>query len=151
MREGAVINGVRYGPFICNIDKYQTRNTWVKIKMYQGKNREIRRIMQKNSLRVNRLKRLSYGPYTLFDLKSGEFRETEIMPEIKNLMYLAQRNKLKEKEENKGKLSDLKIKAVEGVKNTRVRLDNRKKLESRRSIKSERDVVPFETGFSLRS
>lgn len=68
IRNGAVIAGEQYGPFWCNVDRYQTRNTWVNISMTQGKNREIRKIMQKNSLRVNRLKRVSYGPYTLSDV-----------------------------------------------------------------------------------
>ena len=65
IREGSIINGEQYGPFIAHVDKYQTRNTWLNIKMNQGKNREIRKIMQKNQLRVNRLQRKRYGPYTL--------------------------------------------------------------------------------------
>jgi 23S rRNA pseudouridine2605 synthase len=68
IRKGAVISGEQYGPFWCNVRRYQTRNTWLSISMWQGKNREIRKIMQKNSLRVNRLKRVRYGPYTLEDV-----------------------------------------------------------------------------------
>ena len=69
VREGAIIDGEQYGPFWANVDSYQTRNTWLNIKMHQGKNREIRKIMQKNSLRVNRLQRKRYGPYTLTDVR----------------------------------------------------------------------------------
>ena len=43
----------------------QTSNTWLHIKMESGKNREIRRVMQKFDLRVNRLKRISFGPYRI--------------------------------------------------------------------------------------
>jgi len=57
IRRGAIIDGEQYGPFWAEVDKYQTRNTWLRIRMHQGKNREIRKIMQKNDLRVNRLQR----------------------------------------------------------------------------------------------
>jgi len=43
----------------------QNTNTWLHMKLYEGKNNEIRRVMRKYSLRVNRLKRERYGPYTL--------------------------------------------------------------------------------------
>ena len=133
--------------------------------MTQGKNREIRRVMQKNSFRVNRLKRLSYGPYSLFDLNPGEIRETEILPEIKNLMYLAQRNKIKEREEKKTRLEQIKIESVEGVKKSRKRIEEReKKLNQRKNqnLKIEssgveknsnrlpEDVKDFKAGFNLR-
>lgn len=98
IRNGAVIKGIQYGPFICNVDSYQTTNTWVKIQMTQGKNREIRKVMQKNSLRVNRLKRLTYGPYNLGKMASGEIREDFVRPELKRLIYLAKRAALKEVE-----------------------------------------------------
>ncbi len=43
----------------------QTSNTWLHVKMQSGKNREIRRVMQKFDLRVNRIKRISFGPYRI--------------------------------------------------------------------------------------
>ena len=43
----------------------QTSNTWLHVKMQSGKNREIRRVMQKFDLRVNRIKRISFGPYKI--------------------------------------------------------------------------------------
>ncbi len=108
IREGCVINGVKYGPFYCNVDSYQTSNTWLMIKMSQGKNREIRRVMQKNDLRVNRLKRLTYGPYSLANMESGEIREDMIRPEIKRLMYLYNRAKLKDQTEKKKTVEEIK-------------------------------------------
>ena len=101
IRKGAVINGVQYGPFWCEVDKYQTRNTWLNIKMNQGKNREIRRIMQKHSLRVNRLKRTHYGPFSLGNLAAGDIVEAPITSEIRRLSYLSKRAKLKEVEQEK--------------------------------------------------
>lgn len=101
IRKGAVIKGVQYGPFWCSVDKYQTKNTWLQVRLTQGKNREIRRVMQKNDLQVNRLKRLQYGPYTLGNMASGEIREDTIRPEIKRLLYLAGRSHLKRVEEGK--------------------------------------------------
>ena len=115
IREGAVIKGVRYGPFWCNVDSYQTRNTWLLIKMTQGKNNEIRRIMRKNSLRVNRLKRLTYGPYSLGNLAAGEIREAEVEDEIKRLMYLNKRAVLKQHEQTKDSEKDIKEKVVKSL------------------------------------
>jgi len=45
------------------------------MRLTSGKNREIRRVMRKFSLRVNRIVRISYGPYKLLGLKPGEFYE----------------------------------------------------------------------------
>ena len=65
IRRGFKIKGRQYGPYITEIIKRQTSNTWLHMKLYEGKNNEIRRVMRKFSLRVNRLIRQSYGPYTL--------------------------------------------------------------------------------------
>lgn len=101
IRAGAVINGKQYGPFYCNVEKYQTSNTWLEIKMEQGKNREIKRVMQKNQLRVNRLIRQSYGEYSLEDLKPGELREVTMTKELVKMQYLHQRKKQQQIEELK--------------------------------------------------
>ena len=57
--------------------------------------------MQKNSLRVNRLIRTRYGPYTLEDMKIGEVREVEMTKEIVTLSYLSKRKRLQEMEQRK--------------------------------------------------
>ena len=59
------MNGVQYGPYTCEVSNRQNTNTWLHMKLFQGKNNEIRRVMRKYSLRVNRLKRITYGPYSL--------------------------------------------------------------------------------------
>lgn len=58
------------------------------MRLTSGKNREIRRVMRKFSLRVNRIVRISYGPYKLLGLKPGEFYEAQVEGEIKRKMYL---------------------------------------------------------------
>jgi len=99
IRRGAVINGVRYGPYFVEVEKKQTRNTWLRMRLSTGKNREIRRIMQKFSLRVNRLQRVNYGPYSLGRLESGDFVELKITDEVKRVLYMRLRHKTEEKQE----------------------------------------------------
>lgn len=65
--------------------------------MTQGKNREIRKVMQKNDLRVNRIVRTHYGPYSLEGLKPGEIIETVIADQIKRKIYLMMRKSLESK------------------------------------------------------
>ena len=66
---------LRYGPFEVRIDRRQTRNTWLIVRTMSGKNREIRKVMQKYDLKVNRLKRISYGPYKVGSLMPGSVVE----------------------------------------------------------------------------
>jgi 23S rRNA pseudouridine2605 synthase len=55
LRQGVLMDGKRYGPYIVEVEKRQNTNTWLHMKLYEGKNNEIRRVMRKLSLRVNRL------------------------------------------------------------------------------------------------
>ncbi len=72
---GVTIEGVNYGPVKITIDSTQGTNTWLTITLTEGKNREIRRLMQYIGLDVARLIRLSYGPFQLGSLKKGEVKE----------------------------------------------------------------------------
>ena len=72
---GVTIDGVNYGPVKIAIDSTQGTNTWLTITLSEGKNREIRRLMQYIGLDVARLIRLSYGPFQLGSLKKGEVKE----------------------------------------------------------------------------
>lgn len=72
---GVTIDGVNYGPVKITIDNTQGTNTWLTITLSEGKNREIRRLMQYIGLEVARLIRLSYGPFQLGSLKRGEVKE----------------------------------------------------------------------------
>lgn len=82
------MNGRQYGPYVIEVTNRQNTNTWLNIKLYEGKNNEIRRVMRKESLRVNRLKRTSYGPYTLQHIPNpNDLQEVRVTAEIKKLMY----------------------------------------------------------------
>ncbi len=72
LREGVEIEGVRYGPIEATLDSVQGANMWLTMGLREGKNREVRRILASLGLEVNRLIRISYGPFQLLDLKPGE-------------------------------------------------------------------------------
>jgi 23S rRNA pseudouridine2605 synthase len=71
LRDGVEIEGVRYGPIEATIDSVQGANAWLTVGLREGKNREVRRILAHLRLEVNRLIRISYGPFQLLDLKPG--------------------------------------------------------------------------------
>lgn len=75
LRKGAKIEGTEYLPMIVSIDRQQGANAWLTIGLREGKNREIRRAMESVGLSVNRLIRVSYGPFQLGQLKAGEVEE----------------------------------------------------------------------------
>lgn len=72
LKDGITIEGVRYGPVEATLDTLQGGNIWLTMALREGKNREVRRILEHLSLQVNRLIRVSYGPFQLLDLKPGE-------------------------------------------------------------------------------
>ncbi len=71
LKEGIEIEGVRYGPIDAQIDKVQGHNTWLSIGLREGKNREVRKILATLNLDVNRLIRVSFGPFQLLELEPG--------------------------------------------------------------------------------
>ena len=75
LKNGVTIEGINYGPVKISIESTQGTNTWLKVTLNEGKNREIRRLMQHIGLDVARLIRLSYGPFQLGSLKKGEVKE----------------------------------------------------------------------------
>ena len=72
LKDGIEIEGVRYGPIEASVDSVQGANTWLTMGLREGKNREVRRILAHLGVDVNRLIRISYGPFQLLDLKPGE-------------------------------------------------------------------------------
>jgi 23S rRNA pseudouridine2605 synthase len=72
LKDGIEIEGVRYGPIDATLDKEQGSNVWLSIGLREGKNREVRKILGTLMLDVNRLIRVSFGPFQLLDLKEGE-------------------------------------------------------------------------------
>jgi len=75
LRQGLVIEGERFQPMTVSLDRQQGANAWLTIGLREGKNREIRRAMEDIGFTVNRLLRVSYGPFQLGSLKQGEVEE----------------------------------------------------------------------------
>ncbi len=75
LRSGTVVDGMRFGPIDVEVDSRKGANTWFTVGLRQGRNREIRRAMESVGLKVNRLIRISFGPFRLGDLKPGEVQE----------------------------------------------------------------------------
>lgn len=79
LADGITIDGIHYAPIEASVDPDQSdgSNTWITMALTEGKNREIRRIMDHFDTPVNRLIRLSYGPFHLGNLRPGKIREVD--------------------------------------------------------------------------
>ena len=75
LREGITIDRVRYGPIEASIDRGQGSNTWLTFAIREGKNREVKNVLGHLGLAVNRLIRISFGPFQLGDLVPGAIEE----------------------------------------------------------------------------
>jgi len=83
LKTGIVIEGVRYGPIEATLDKAKEKsadgkapaNLWISVALTEGKNREVRKVLEHLGVTVNRLIRLSYGPFQLGTLAEGEVAE----------------------------------------------------------------------------
>lgn len=71
LKDGVEVEGVRYGPIEATLDKEQGSNVWLTIGLREGKNREVRKILGHLGLDVNRLIRISFGPFQLLELEPG--------------------------------------------------------------------------------
>ncbi|RTL90126.1 rRNA pseudouridine synthase, partial [Ancylobacter aquaticus] len=72
---GITVEGVHYGPIEAVLDRVQGANVWLTLALREGKNREVRNVLGSLGLDVNRLIRLSYGPFQLGELPQGEAEE----------------------------------------------------------------------------
>jgi len=75
LRAGLVLDGERFQPMIVTLDRQQGANAWATVAIREGRNREIRRAMEAVGLSVNRLIRVSYGPFQLGTLAPGKVEE----------------------------------------------------------------------------
>ena len=75
LAKGIEVGGERFRPMSVRLDRQQGGNAWTTIALREGRNREIRRAMEAIGLSVNRLIRISYGPFQLGELKPGEVIE----------------------------------------------------------------------------
>jgi 23S rRNA pseudouridine2605 synthase len=72
---GVEVDGVRYGKIDANMERRTGANVWIEMTLTEGKNREVRRVLEHLGLEVNRLIRTRYGPFVLGNIPSGEVAE----------------------------------------------------------------------------
>lgn len=80
LKDGVTIEGVTYGAIEAKLDKAHEKagggkNVWITVSLSEGKNREVRKVLESIGLKVNRLIRLSYGPFALGTLAAGQIEE----------------------------------------------------------------------------
>ncbi len=75
LRDGITVEGVRYGPIEAKLERGAGANSWINVSITEGKNREVRRVLDALGLKVNRLIRTAYGPFQLGALEPGAVEE----------------------------------------------------------------------------
>ena len=72
---GVTIDGVKYGPIVANLERAKGVYAWASVSLKEGKNREVKRVMESLGLKVARLIRTAYGPFQLGQLAPGGIEE----------------------------------------------------------------------------
>jgi 23S rRNA pseudouridine2605 synthase len=75
LEKGITLDGVAYGPIRARLERQQGSNAWIAMALREGKNREVRRVLEHLGLQVTRLIRLSFGPFQLGNLARGAVDE----------------------------------------------------------------------------
>ena len=75
LAQGITVDGVAYGPIQVKLERMQGDNAWLTVALREGKNREVRRVLEHVGLRVNRLIRMAYGPFQLGSLPKRSVEE----------------------------------------------------------------------------
>jgi 23S rRNA pseudouridine2605 synthase len=82
---GVTVDGVEYGPIVANLEKSDSSNVWIEVKLTEGRNREVRKVLASIGLTVNRLIRTHYGPFKLADLPPSGLEELP-MKELRKIL-----------------------------------------------------------------
>jgi 23S rRNA pseudouridine2605 synthase len=77
LRAGITVEGVHYGPIEATLDREQGANVWLTVGIREGKNREVRKVLETLGLKVNRLIRVAFGPFELGELEDGAVEEVK--------------------------------------------------------------------------
>jgi len=79
LKDGLTVEGVRYGPIEARLEESRpgAANVWIALSLAEGKNREVRKVLEALGLSVNRLIRTAYGPFELGDLAPGAVEEVD--------------------------------------------------------------------------
>ncbi len=131
LQKGIEVEGVRYGPIQARLEREQGANVWISMTLREGKNREIKRVLEHLGLDVNRLIRTSYGPFQLGDLKDGMVQE---VPQRILMDQLGETDRQK----NAGKMGQAKKKPA-GKRNT-IKGASSKKSGNREKSKSRKNA-----------
>ena len=75
LRSGITVAGIHYGAIEATLDREQGANVWLTVGIREGKNREVRKVLEHLGLQVNRLIRVAYGPFELGELDDSEVVE----------------------------------------------------------------------------
>jgi 23S rRNA pseudouridine2605 synthase len=75
LKDGLTVEGMHYGPIEATLERGQGANAWIAIAIAEGKNREVRRVLEALGLKVNRLIRVAYGPFQLGTLEPSAVEE----------------------------------------------------------------------------
>jgi 23S rRNA pseudouridine2605 synthase len=131
LRKGITIEGERFLPMDVTIDRQQGANAWLSVGIREGRNREIRRAMETIGLNVNRLIRISYGPFQLGTLKPGAVEEVRRKVMRDQLGLEAEPEKPSAPEKPVGKAGPKRTKKPFTSKPTAVRNRDRQKPRNR--------------------
>ena len=77
LRGGITVEGMNYGPIEATLDREKGDNVWLTLGLREGKNREVKRVLEHLGLQVNRLIRVSFGPFQLGELEEGAVEEVK--------------------------------------------------------------------------
>jgi len=100
LKNGIIIDGIKYGRIDAALDRQQGSNAWLTLSFREGKNREVRKVMNHLGYNVNRLIRVSFGPFNLKHLPSGELQEVKNRV-LNDQLGLSKPKKLKQNKKRK--------------------------------------------------